>query len=820
MKTFRFFGILLTAVLAITLTACDSTENDDPDSPVVPVDEKDFTDVPASGGTIEKGDIAVSFPSGTFTEDTRVAVVELKKGKSIGDTEVSPFYQLTMPMKTNKPFTVEIKSEKVSGDIGFTVLSPGYAISFSSDVTNRGAQKATYSNGTYTTTVPVFNISDSKENVSIIIGLSLLSDGSAAGARNATRANNAVVGKDGNMSWELSIDYGSMQKYSTNYKKLEAQLPTLNMYIKDCIKSLHGLGFKVPDDTKLNYYICSASLFDKAIGREWDGVFCRSAVSRSFDAIYLKDETMLGGKAEKIKQTIIHETLHNYQSYYIPYGVDPFPRGEYLAMYEIGAVWVEKLKAQDGLPNGLFQKQAGLMNCIKNNFRVGLSSSSSDVKALYGAYDEEGYALAPMLYHMISKNYSRGYKDKSIVSLYDTHWNKMYTQTYSMLDVLDDWYVANFKSKYFDGTDNVNDFYLQLWKGDIMSNFGFCDVSSVLEDNKIEIKKMNEKNSKFSLDGKVYPYGCEGLYFEMDKTCFKDSVLKETEMVIKQEADGLKTYLLYSSEGGRNTYVHPQVATKKDSIVLSGTELETLRKKYGYFNCSFFLLTVREKGSLKDTGTIPSRESVEIRKVSTDLKMTKVTELKFSVSTKIKDTSSGKVSPYSKDVSLNSFDDYKITQKGTTVHLEFTKDDGDPSGDGIQYTYTRKLSFDIIDFSDDAYNKNPYSPVTSYIKNLKFSETDKASYPQSYTSECRIRELELSAGTMYHSPFDKTFGWYHFVCERSTWGGTNYWTLDSFSHKETYKDWGKSAREYNYSLTDDSESVISITLKYEYTNAK
>ena len=609
------YCLICTALLLSTVfIACGSSDDSDtPDTPETPVNPEADLHVPVTGGTIMKGDIALTFPSGTYDSDTKVAITEVKKGEIGGENEASPFYQVTLPMSSNKPFSVKMKADKADGNISFVVFSTGYAISGNSEATNESRLETVYNNGEYTATMPAFDRNDSKENTTLIIGLGKLPDYNVAEARMTTRANNSVIGKEGNVNWELDITYGYMDKYSLNYRKLEALLPQVNIYIKESIRTINSLGLHIPDTATLHYHINAPSL----IWPESDGYFSASPLSRDFDCINLLDKLVLGSDTKRLKMSILHETFHNFQTYYLP-GNWYKPIGSHNTMFESGAVWIEKYM-NNGQLNGQWQKEAGLANNILNHFRIGLSRSSTDILGQYvdlSPYAEYGYAQAPLLYYMISKNYSRGYDDTVIASLYDHYWKLISDADYTFVDVLDDWYFGVFSEEFFDGADNINDYYLALWKGEVMSAFSFDNSESVLEDHNMKVDIMNEKNSKFSLDGKVYPFGCEGLLFKMDKTSFKDSLLNENEMVIKQDAEGVKTYLLYTQ--GPKTYQWPTVAVKGDSIVITGEELEALRKQYGFFSSYFFLLTVREDCSLSETGTIPSKVSVELRQQDTE----------------------------------------------------------------------------------------------------------------------------------------------------------------------------------------------------------
>ena len=124
----HYLSQLLTAVrcmtmtamllLVVSLVACSddggvaATEETNPtDNPVNP---EDYQTVPTSGGTLNKGDIAITFPENTFSGETKVAVSDVKTGEVAGEEEVSKFYQLTLPPQINKPLTMSIESKSIA----------------------------------------------------------------------------------------------------------------------------------------------------------------------------------------------------------------------------------------------------------------------------------------------------------------------------------------------------------------------------------------------------------------------------------------------------------------------------------------------------------------------------------------------------------------------------------------------------------------------------------------------------------------------------------------------------------------------------------
>ena len=110
-KSWASFSLMCAALLLMTaFAACskDSSVEDIPDNPETPIDPGDWQAVSVAGGTIEKGDIALTFPAGTFAKDEKVAITEVKKGDIAGEHEASQFYQVSMPCTAGKPLTLKV----------------------------------------------------------------------------------------------------------------------------------------------------------------------------------------------------------------------------------------------------------------------------------------------------------------------------------------------------------------------------------------------------------------------------------------------------------------------------------------------------------------------------------------------------------------------------------------------------------------------------------------------------------------------------------------------------------------------------------------
>ena len=95
----------------------------------MPISDSDWQTVPATGGTIEKDDIALTFASGTFKTDAKVAITSVKKGEIGGQYEASPFYQISMPCTAAKPVTVKFKSADKCDDVCVVAHSRAFCMS-------------------------------------------------------------------------------------------------------------------------------------------------------------------------------------------------------------------------------------------------------------------------------------------------------------------------------------------------------------------------------------------------------------------------------------------------------------------------------------------------------------------------------------------------------------------------------------------------------------------------------------------------------------------------------------------------------------------
>ena len=91
-------NLFILAILTMSLMACSTKEDvadeREPLKPETPVEKDEWETIQPDGGVIERDDITIQFPKGTFSSETKVAVSEVKKGQILGEDEVSKFYQI------------------------------------------------------------------------------------------------------------------------------------------------------------------------------------------------------------------------------------------------------------------------------------------------------------------------------------------------------------------------------------------------------------------------------------------------------------------------------------------------------------------------------------------------------------------------------------------------------------------------------------------------------------------------------------------------------------------------------------------------------
>lgn len=596
----NFLLMMLTAVLLATfITSCSESGSDsDPSSPTqpqTPISDGDWQTIPVSGGTIEKDSITITFPNGTFSKDTKVAVTEMKKGEIGGKYEVSKFYQMTFPATTGAPITLSIKAAKADNNVCI-IHSQGYIVS-TGDAANTDIElETTYSNGSYKATLPAVNNGEDPENVYISVGLVNLPDFDGA----QTRGTKLIGGQVNNVKWQIKTSLSAWLKYnSSTLNKAYNYSSTLNDYIKTTLTKIFDLGFKISGDRTVYVYY--------GTGDDWGG-FIQSKWTDNQNCIELGLEKILNAETSQteIKQTVIHEFLHFFQSDYdtrwtIQKG-NPFQEGGYiLTISEMAAVWIEHLMDPDLQLNADF-----LMKYIKHPIQLKSGLTLTEVPEAWSlknnrdAYQNQGYITAPLLYYLCSqkKFETFGLNNKSVVEMHDI-WKKYVYNT--QLGLLDDWIWDEHKLGLLIGHE-IDDYYLDLFLKKIVKGFNLYDVYDK-KDYLVApgLKKIDDRS--------CYPYGCSvyRAYFQTSNI----NSLKDKEIVIKQETKGMQTYLIWSSDNKEKyELLTPEAVGAGDSIVISGEKIISMT---GKATPSLYLITTRVTNSTLDHGKKDFVATIELR---------------------------------------------------------------------------------------------------------------------------------------------------------------------------------------------------------------
>lgn len=622
---------LLSALFMLSgLTACSSTEDSVEDSakpkPEVPVNDDDWQTLPVAGGTITKDSISITFPSGTFSEETKVAITEIQKGKIGGEFEASKFYQLTMPVTTKQPITLNLKTTETGSDIAFIVRSDGYSISSGLFFPTETRLDYTATAEGYKAKLPVFENGENPENSSLIIGavhLPPLGQGS-------TRSDSKWTGQVGNIKYEVNISSAARKKIdATTLKKIESDIgPKVHEYVKTALTKIQELGFMTKEERnkeKIKERTLNVSFRVASEAQSWYewskpeyiyGWHDQSCMNDKWSSISIGIEKSTAPDADELslKQTVIHELFHYYQAEYDPR--TPWkkasPQYDPLVMYEMGGPWVEQFVNEGQLnsdwlfKNGfsmIFSDRTGLTD-IRTRWDVGGSKKVTD------RYQNQGYTMSPLLYYFCSNADMKiyGFSNKSAVNLY-TFWGKNFMdQENQTLRILDNW----IKEKDYRGGISafIDDYYLELLTGKFVKGLDiFKAFDYILKPNWNEkVRELFVKHAP--IEGINYPYGY-GLK-SLEFIGLKDVTLKDKRLVVKQEEKGMQTYLLTANRTDKKYKRIGTVATGQDSIVVSGDKLESYRKADGTFDQYFFFVTTRTSNSTSDTGAKPWKVTVEI----------------------------------------------------------------------------------------------------------------------------------------------------------------------------------------------------------------
>ena len=581
----NFLLMMLTAVLLATfITSCSESSSDsDPSSPTqpqTPVAEGDWQVVPATGGTIEKGDITITFPSGTFSGETKVAITEVRRGDVLGTDEVSKFYQLTMPATVGKELTIKVKCDEPDDDIRLITYVPSCSMHHPDEVTYAPlSYDATYSKGEYTATLSASENKGSNDEISFSIGLAHRVQFSNSSDINGSRAGTRRISgeTEGLITWYFDTD----RVFETdNAQRLTDFLDDLNGYIHTSIKQITNLGFTLREPRRLTI------LFSKRMGSEEWGLFKQhwSNDSKSWLELNAKMITDANVNTNDVKQTIIHELLHYFQADYdqrIPFIKYRNCKEDELLMYEAGGQWIEKFMNNNKVPfnSNLYNR---LKHFMKGLLDIEEIYKDVDVAAPNGSFNigfarqSHGYSMAALFEY-----WAQEIGDGKIVDIYH-HWNSdasgVGIENKPTFETLKDFAAAK-KLSIFEG--GYDAFIWACADEVVVPGFKVVDFDS-------EMKRITVNDNSILFNGKCYAYGADAkqLMFVWNST---ESLIGR-KLVFRPETDYIKTYLYKMSANNKYELFRYMPLERGDSIVIDGDELERHRGADGAIRINYYFL--------------------------------------------------------------------------------------------------------------------------------------------------------------------------------------------------------------------------------------
>jgi len=822
MNTRRFSGMLCLLATLFLLPSCsrDEYETDEDGTyhfkPETPIGSDDWQWVSPDGGTLTKDDFSIDFPSGTFDTDTKVALTKTKKGKNVGSYEVSDFIQVALPATTASPYTIRIKGEPAD-DVVFVYKSKGWCVSGLREADIEHELETSYENGEYVTRMPVSDNEGIMDNISFTVGLARR-PGDDESKSIATKSD-LSSGLVGNIYYQVSISWGAWLKNDrSTIAKVEAMLPQLGQWTKESLQIISDLGFQLDYSWTLHgkrYLYINISN-----NKDWGG-FTQGKTCAGSD-VELGIGKLLDEKTTEndIKGTIIHEIRHFFHADYDPRG--SFRKGNGLqkvgdevTMDEMMSVWIEHLM-NDGQLNKSFLIDYlnavvfGELSVTDAQLLRNPNNNKDNVKT---AYQDQGYALGPFLYYLCSSgnmDSKYGFTNKSVVELLE-FWRDDYmkhNRWYDMMYCLDNWLVYKHNDCFFLSGDKIDDYYVKLWRGDLIKGLNITSAVDVARPKNPDLKyNQDKKSGKQRKKGKCPVLGCSMLDVLLQNLSAED--LKDKELVITNETEGMHSYVFYVSP-----YTSPRpdafpyqevkqaqgVATGNDPIVIPCSEFENAKSSRVY------ILTTRTDNFYSDHGLKTYEVSVDLRKKEEE--ELNITSIVFKANLYAKPDNSDFGDTYwAADASSYNYETHtnvpiNSTKKGKDLHVAFTN----------SYTYgannffEESLSFDIV-----GYDGNMNNWVINNLNAFQsIDDTSQHDYPSaSQKTAMTIMDVSNLKIVMNECSFSVVPGVESFITFRAT--PSSGLTVSKFA--AYYEDfYGQAA---NFSYIDDPSNSVELTIYYD-----
>lgn len=600
-KTHGWLLQLLSALFLLSgLTACSSTEDSAEDSskpkPEVPVNDGDWQIVSASGGTIVKDDISITFPSKTFSEDAKVAISETSAKKLTASDIGSKFYQVVLPKTgTSKEISVSVKFERTVKNPRMIISSIGWNKHLVEQQLTLYELKTSITDNTATATIEeCCEYEDT--NPFFYIGVIDASDKDNY-SKTATRSTiyRFKVNRD--------VSNEEYEKNKVAYDKIEEYL---NENVPIAHKKLNDLGFRLPS-VDIQYLVrepkdekeeemCGS--WTCGYGIKWHGNIYINK-KRLLQFVNNPNSTEL---LYNIQETLIHETVHAIHDIFYDsrsgrnIGADGLEGDESALLDEAMGTWVEKFWGKE-----IERSHNTVLNLpyvLKSFFPPERSSKT---------YQKHGYGLAAFIEYLSQKT-----DDKKIVRLFDLKRRQ------SLRDAIND-FLKEQKISFFD-IQSYNDFVTKVFNGQIIYDLR---IDSCTTSKQIII---SENNLNIDIEHNLYSWGTGLQKIGIRKAAIANNPNK----IIKwtQEHEGVTTRIFYLKD---KTLKQIGEFSKEKPISISVTnfckELGIEDPNTIPENITFYLTATRNENK-DDLNTIPSKANIKFE-IDENHYSVKPTELSF-----------------------------------------------------------------------------------------------------------------------------------------------------------------------------------------------
>ena len=518
--------------------------------------------VPVKGGTIEEGDISITFPEGTFSSDTKLELAEAKADEIVGkEAQKSTFYTITIAGPTEKDFTLSLKGKDTDGQTRAIRRSDGVNLHTGATLEYTLPVDAKVKDGVYTVTIPKIE-SEPGDKPRFTMGLATV----ASSETSSTRGDSP--GADVSWAWKWLLN-------STDKEIIRRT----EEYAEEAFKVLAALGFEKPG-RKVPYVIQKV---DKAWGNH---IQARSFNSDNYIELNEdKFKNLLSASAadlQELRRTLIHETSHYYHQQI--YDTRPAPvktaKGlmgdEWTMLTESIGGWSEKQTEPYEMDLNVVTEQASFIkHFIPYKF---------DMTVSIGHGYSMGIAIEWLAKHT---------KDKNIVKMLQYQRDKKATTLRGCYDL----FLKEHSMKLFDYA-SYGKFLDELFKGEIDKRIDITTLSNpVSGSNVVGLYELPRQ-----LNETIYDWGASVNQFKIKTSDL--ATVNNRMITIKEASSGVRTEVYVADITKLKDLRYIGTAVGNDSVVISD-----LKQFDNNTNMRVFLVSLK---AYDDGSTFSSNTTIQM----------------------------------------------------------------------------------------------------------------------------------------------------------------------------------------------------------------